>query len=1152
MKKIITKFWGVGLILMLLSTLFIAATPVSAADPLNWEMVVTGPSTMFYGLAPLSDVIDYASNDGMTMYAIISTFGGVTANVSTTMGEPAGPVGDGLGDTYTFTYVNENGVAAHTATVVISCNATATSGGPTLTLAAGDAGITDVTNVNATHTVGDATAGAFQIKNAAGTVLATFTFAGVITDGVVNTGANLLLQSTMGGAMWSNITTRLPALASLDYVAMAPDDANVVIVGTAAPTAGVALAITTNGGATFTSMGAISPGAVLALSIKGIAVSPVVTGGYRYVSAYGSSATPKAALYYYNYGAGVGAWKDAVTGGFTGVVFTPAAAATMDNIVAFQFSPNFPSDYMGVALSEDVGGASLGTMRLHILSFNGLGNWDTGISTGYPVVITSTYDANPATAFAVNKASLALLPEYDGGDESLRIGFVGAAITDASAGTGTADGGVWRCVDNAAAAKIYGSATSGVNIASVATDGTNLAAGSYDTNNVFRSADPLIATPTFLGARSLKRIGIDAGSNDMVNVKFVGENLFGSKYGTASALSKSTDYGNTWNDFTLLDSALTTIDDIYYSADGATWYISAHDAYSSSVYRMAPFVLQRVLSVAVGPDFMLRGIASDANVIYAADEGGLVLYYSADGGVSRWYQRSSIPAAITDLAVESKEVIYIGSGINVYKSANSGFTWSTAIISRLSGANVVYSMVSLGENNLVIGGSAGGVVWTTDGGTTWFPAMGVLNTFSAVQVAATGLTTGSYVFAAERANNQVWRCEVSPANFLGEFKQMNMPAATSGEVNIGLMLQNGVLYALSTDGATSYINRSGAPAIPGTHTAVFWGTRWIEAGISFPTAIQSVTALRVSLGAPGTIKLYSVGAFFGAPTIWYYDDTLALGAPKLIIPAEGKRIEIISPLTGAVQAVNFSWNRISLATGYSLFIALDKGFTQLIVPPIAVPSSLDPVSSIQAGTNFQPGNTYYWKVAASTPIGSGFSEARSFVVSPTAASVPTIASPANGAIVTSTKPAFSWTPVSGTTMYDFQLSEGTAFAAPVYATQVANAGVQLPLNVTLEQGKTYFWRVRALLPVQGDWSTIANITIAEAVPVVVPTPPVVIQQMPAPIINIPAAPPAQQIVIPAQPAEKVINPTYIWAIIIIGAVLVIAVIVLIVRTRRTV
>jgi hypothetical protein len=1088
----------------------------------------------------------------MTMYGIISTFGGVTANVSTTMGEPVAPTGDGLGDTYTFTYVNEQGVAARTATVVITCNATATSGGPTLTLQ--DAGITDVTNVNATHTVGDANAGAFQIKNAAGTVLATFTSAGVITDGVVNTGANLLLQSTMGGSMWSNITTRLPtgasALASLDYVAMAPDDANVVIVGTTTPTAGVALAITTNGGATFTSMGAISPGGVNALAIKGIAVSQVVTGGYRYVSAFGQATGGGSALYYYNYGAGVGAWKNAVAGGFTGVVATPAAASGMDNIVAFQFSPNFPSDYMGVALSEDTGNVTIGgALRLHILSFNGLGNWDTGIATGYPVSILA---ATANTTFNVNKASLALIPEYDGGDESLRIAFAGASITGASG----EDGGVWRCLDNAAAAKIYGSSVAGAGTAinSVATDGTNLAAGSYATNNVYRSADPLVATPTFLGARNLKRIGIETtGINEMVNLKFVGENLFGSTHGIASALSKSTDYGNTWNDFTLMDSALTTIDDLYYSADGATWYISAHDGYSSSIYRLAPFVMQRVLSVAVGPDFLLRGLASDANVIYAADEGGLVLYYSADGGVTRWYQRSSIPANITDLAVESKEVIYIGSGINVYKSSNSGFTWSTAIISRLSGTNVVYSMLSLGENNLVVGGTAGGVVWTTDGGTTWFPALGVLNTFSPVLVAATGLSTGSYVFAAERANNQVWRCEVSPANFLGEFKQMNMVAATSGEVNIGLVLQSGVLYALSSDGATSYINRSGAPAIPGTHTAIFWGTRWAEAGISFPTAPNSVSALRVSLGAPGTIKLYGVGAFFGAATIWYYDDTLALNAPKLIIPAEGKRIEIISPLTGAVQAVDFSWNRVSLATGYSLFISLDKAFTQLIAAPIAVPSSLDPVSSIQAGTNFQPGTTYYWRVAVSTPIGSGFSEIRSFVVQPTAASVPTIASPANGATVTTTKPAFSWTPVSGATMYDFQLSEGTAFAAPVYATQVANAGVQLPLNVTLEQGKTYFWRVRALQPVQGDWSTIANITIAEAVPAPpAPTPPVVVQQMPAPVINIPAAPPAQQIVIPPAPAEKVINPTYIWAIIIIGAVLVIAVIVLIVRTRRTV
>jgi hypothetical protein len=51
-----------------------------------------------------------------------------------------------------------------------------------------------------------------------------------------------------------------------------------------------------------------------------------------------------------------------------------------------------------------------------------------------------------------------------------------------------------------------------------------------------------------------------------------------------------------------------------------------------------------------------------------------------------------------------------------------------------------------------------------------------------------------------------------------------------------------------------------------------------------------------------------------------------------------------------------------------------------------------------------------------------------------------------------------------------------------------------------------------------------------------PTPPVVVEQQPAPVINIP-------------PAEK-ITPTGIYAIIGIGAALAVVVIVLIVRTRR--
>lgn len=1042
MKRIIKKFWGVGLIVVLLSSLFVAAAPVSAADPLNWEMKIDAPSALFFGLAPGTDVLDFAVK------------------------------------------------------------------GPVLYTATGTS----------------------------------------------------LLQSTSGGAMSANITARLPAadIVTVDFVAIAPDDANIVVVADATPAAGLCAAISVNGGATWTSMGIVQSSTAIAVTgVRGIAISPVVTGGIRYIAIAGTAGANLAGLYYYPYGAGVGAWRNAVLGAAPDFVAGPILSGNViayDNVVAFEFSPNFPSDYMGVALFEDVGtAATLGALDLHIASFN-VFRWDTAISTGYPAVLYNG-SANAAPAITVNKADLALNTEYNGGDESTRIAFAGASITDATLVREV--GGVWRCFDSAPGARILGSLATGVAINSVAYDGTNLAAGSYDTNNVFRSADPRVTAPTFLPARTLKKIGIEDAGNDLVNVKFDGATLYGAKVGAASAISKSADYGNIWNDYTVMDSRLANIHDIYMTDKGDPWYVSGNDTVAASIYRISMFSVTRVLCVpATGTlDLILRGIPSDPLVVYAADQAGTILYYTADGGTARWFLRAAVPAAITDLAVESKEVIYVGSGINVYKSSNAGFTWSPPINSRLGGGNVVNNIISLGENKVLVGGTTGGVVWSTDGAATWFAALGVFNTFGPVMVAATGLAAGDYVFAAEELNNQVFRCEVSPANFLGEFKSMNVVAdAVNTPVNVGIVYRNGVLYALSNNATTptAYINRTLAPTIPGTHVAPFWGTTYAEAGIN--VAITAASALRASSGAPGSIMLYAVSPFFGAPTVWYYDDTIALSGPKLLGPADKYPVQIVSPLTGAVQAVNFSWSRISLATSYNLWVALDSAFAQQVTATLTgagvVASAAPTVSSIQPGANFQPGTTYYWKVSANLPIASAWSETRSFVVQPTAASVPSISSPEIGTTVNNVKPGFSWTPVSGTTLYKFELSEGTAFAAPIYAAEVTGAGVQLPLNVTLERGKTYFWRVKSLQPVASDWSTIANFVVAELAPA--PAPPIVIKEMPAPVINIPAAPPAQQIVIPPPPADKVINPTYIWAIIIIGAVLVIAVIVLIVRTRRTV
>jgi len=117
---------------------------------------------------------------------------------------------------------------------------------------------------------------------------------------------------------------------------------------------------------------------------------------------------------------------------------------------------------------------------------------------------------------------------------------------------------------------------------------------------------------------------------------------------------------------------------------------------------------------------------------------------------------------------------------------------------------------------------------------------------------------------------------------------------------------------------------------------------------------------------------------------------------------------------------------------------------------------------------------------------------------------------------------------------------------------------------------TYYWRVRvdAAGPVRSAWSEVRTFNLGE----LEITPPVIIQPAPpAPVITVPEAPaitiqppeivlpqpeivlPAPQITLPPAPAPVAPIPGWaLYVIIIIGAVLVIALVVLILRTRRPV
>ncbi len=161
------------------------------------------------------------------------------------------------------------------------------------------------------------------------------------------------------------------------------------------------------------------------------------------------------------------------------------------------------------------------------------------------------------------------------------------------------------------------------------------------------------------------------------------------------------------------------------------------------------------------------------------------------------------------------------------------------------------------------------------------------------------------------------------------------------------------------------------------------------------------------------------------------------------------------------------------------------------------------------------------------------------VVEPAAgtADAPAIVAPTVGAVDVSTTPTLAWDAIDDAT-YDIQISQDNTFGIlDESGTSPTNAYI---VKVALAEGSSYYWRVRPVTDAgAGDWATGVFTT---ATPVE-PTPPIIIEE---------TEPPEITVTMPAAQVTAAIPDALLWSIIGVGAVLVIALIVLIVRTRRTV
>lgn len=891
----------------------------------------------------------------------------------------------------------------------------------------------------------------------------------VASDGTtvyVAGGGTAYYKSTNGGKTFSASTPSVtPAFTNINLVAVSPDDANVVVL--AGNANNLAVAVSTNGGSSWSSLGTVTSvaGAAVATNLFDLTISPL-SAGARFVALAGNSAAGPG-IYYLGIGATVPGWKNAVLD-FT----TPLVVGTIANFKAVAFSPSFVSDQTAVAVSADPT-AVTGGMQLHILSFNQQ-KWNAVAGfTGYPVMVKLTVGA-----FALTSAAIALDPNYLGGDDSLRNVFIAADALDGASQVG----GIYRVKDTSVANLLATTA-----MYSIAYNGSVLVSGSTASNSIRRSEDPMATSPSVGSTSGLKRPGLDAGANPSIQgvVAFAGTNVVAGVSATApgagdgTGFGISTDLGKSFNEYALVDSVVNAalspvqpqIVGMAFAADGSKVYMLTNNGAGTvtSLWRYTD-AWARIWQFATAPttQYLIRVSPDNKDVVYITDQGGTNMWYTDNGGEVRWFPRSS-RYNVQDMVVESADIAYVAVSAagTVSKTTNKGFTWGDAKSASLAGGNT-FSIKSLGTDKLIVGSTAGAVSYSADGNANWTKIDKILTGAGNTVATASGLANGDFIYAAQSVGaTKVERWTIGTST---SWKDTAAPVpvntATETYGATGIALSEGALFVLINDNLGAALDSRILRTISPSADAPGWSSSTLAVGADTDL---SPNALYVT---KGSTTLYAVDTTPATPevdVVYTFLDTLTTAKAALGSPADAGAVKV-NPISGNVYSVSFSWTRphgaTGVATGYDLRIAENADFN-LGVQSVTVAATTDGTVSSSPALNLNPGQKYYWRVrvTAGTPVQSNWSDTRSFTIE--------------------------------------------------------EAKVTPPVTIT-------------------------------------PAPPAPIITLPAPVINLPppttiTIPPAPVITIPPPPAPPApIAPAYIWAVVIIGAVLVIAVIILIVRTRRPV
>jgi hypothetical protein len=974
-------------------------------------------------------------------------------------------------------------------------------------------------------------------------------------------GTNTLYKSVNGGFTWTEMsnakgTTSYPSTVTTQLVAVAPDDPDVV----AFAHSGTKVELSTNGGSKWTDLGTIAEGTVSAGTIYDIDLGVDSSGNY-YVGVAAQNNAGKAELFTYKTSLGEG-WQARTTNDGTG------ANATQEKMLAVMFSPNFETDkiILCVSANDTANKATLQAFRYEsgAYTWNGsIAYFSTWTAENAQGVTINTGSDSTAVAGGAAAAALAVPDTYLGTDDGERVVFAAVAGT-------TSGGGVSRVIDTYDKNMRTWNAGDEGPIGSLAYhDSGKLIAGDYDGNQVYVALSPYATTPQFERLNDLKQ----PGGTNKTTVAWSGDAAVAATQGDESAFARSIDDGYSFSDYSLIDTEVAVggvIADIDIAADGDSLYMTSYDSASGGTndvsvwYRNANDQWARVFSkkdvATAAARFLVRSAPGDMSAVYIGSLGTVdgnvaPMWASKDGGMTKW---RSVPIyrldSVTDFAVMDADTVYAIDPNEFSKTTNAGASWGSA--KGLDLNNTSYMMHVADNGDIFIGDTGGYVSFSVDGGSSFSRILDGSDNANCLVITDADYADNGKVYIA--CGNEIERGAADTQKTWAS-REPTFPAGTFVATGIGRV--GNVIYVMfdETAGSDSYLYRALDLAGAGTPA----DAKWSYAFASGERYNLGPNVMKISDGP----KIWAIDS--ASPALEYYGDPIATAGPTLHSPADGADVKLNS-ITGKAQNVAFSVERYSskYIEEMRLQIATDPDFEGIVYSAQFAGIDMDQViwtvgptasaiGGVGAQIDYNPGDTYYWRVrveGATTgdyadTIISTWSDVRSFTVEGIDSFA--VSGPARGATGVGMTPTLLWSDYPGAIGYEVMVAEDPTFAIIEFSHSTENTFYQIAEE--LAYATTYYWRVRGVTgpaPPKGaapggPWITGVFTTMEEPVPEPEPEKEqvIVVQKEPAPPAEV------KIVEVPVQQAAPI--PAYLlWTIIGIGAILIIALIVLIVRTRR--